>query len=481
MGLRNDGIIIIGAGPAGMSCAMELHNAGKSSIIIEKDSQVGGLGKTLVFKEGRHVFRTDFGPHRFFSKNRYLYRFIEGLLGKDWVLVRRQTRQFIEGKFYDYPINAMQALRNIGLFRAALMGISYVFSAMQYRLFRKKIASFQDYIYNNFGKMLGNFNMINYTEKVWGIPCTRIHPDWARQRIKGLNLVTALKNAVLPKKGDSPKTLVDHFYYPMYGTGTIYETITARIKGSGSRIMTESRPVGIYHRDFAITRIEAEIRGKKRFFAPETLVTSIPLNLFVRLLRPSPPERVMRALDRLKWRSQVNLFITLDKERVTRDNWIYFPNREIPFGRISEMKNFSSRMSPRGKTSLFVEYFVDADDTIWNMGDKQLFELTMRHFKRLNFFSEAQVRKYYILKRNYVYPVYDLHYPSNLVIVKEYLDRFTNLLYIGRPGRFQYTNQDHSLEMGIAAAKGIVEGRKPDFDNIGTESEYFEKGVIRKA
>lgn len=466
--------LILGAGPAGMACAMELHNKGKKSLIIEKDSAVGGLAKTLTFKEGNLIFRTDMGPHRFFSKNKYLYELIEHLLGDDWMLIKRKTRQLIEGKFYDYPINAMQAFKNIGFFRAMGMGFSYFLGVVKFRILKHKINNFEDYIASNFGKKLGEFNMFNYTEKIWGLPCKELHADWAKQRIKGLNLVSALRNALF-KSQKGPKTLVDQFYYPRFGTGTIYETIASHVKDDGSEIKLETMPTEIAHKDNHITLVKTN-DGKEH--SPDNLISSIPIDAFVRLLKPTAPKKVLEALTHLKWRAQVHLFITLDKKNITNDNWIYFPNREVPFGRVAEMKNFSKEMSPKDKTSLFVEFFVTEGDKIWEMDKKDLFELAIKHFEGLKLLTRKDVRNYYTVKRKNVYPVYDLHYLKSLEIVKNYLDGFDNLYWIGRPGRFKYNNQDHSLEMGIAAAKSIIEGKKHDFDKIGSEDEYFEKGYI---
>jgi protoporphyrinogen oxidase len=478
---QNNNTLILGGGPAGMACAMELHNAGKISTIIEKDVKIGGLAKTLEFKEDNFLFRTDIGPHRFFSKNKYLYDFIENLLNERWIVVKRQTRQFIDGKFYDYPINAMQAFRNIGLFRAMGMGFSYFNAIIKYRLFNKKIISFEDYIISNFGKKLGEFNMLNYTQKIWGISCKKIHPDWAEQRIKGLNLRSALMDAIFKKKDkEGPKSLVDQFYYPQYGTGLIYDTIAKKIKDRGSDIQTNSFPVKIKHNDSKITELELDINGERKVVHPDNVVSSIPINEFIKLLSPKPPKEVEEAVNGLKWRAQVYLFITLDKEKITDDNWIYFPNTEIPFGRLAEMKNFSKDMSPKNKTSLFVEFFVTEGDNIWNMEKDELFSLAMKHFEKLKLFSKKEVRNYYVFKKTHVYPVYDLHYPKHLAVIKKYLDKFENLFYIGRPGRFQYTNQDHSLEMGILAARSIIENKKYNLDDVGAEKEYFESGYIKK-
>ena len=375
----------------------------------------------------------------------------------------------------------MQAFRNIGLLRSIGMGFSYINAVIKYGIFNRKIENFEDYIVVNFGKKLGEFNMLNYTEKIWGISCKKIHPDWAKQRIKGLNLRSALMDALFKKKNnDSPKTLVDQFYYPQYGTGLIYETIAKNIKASGSVININSHPIKIIHNNTKITEIELEINGKREIVHPASIVSSIPITEFVKLINPKPPVEVLKAADSLKWRAQVYLFITLDKEKITNDNWIYFPNKEIHFGRVAEMKNFSKYMSPENKTSLFVEYFVTEGDNIWSLNKEAIFNLAMKHFEKLKLFSREEVRNYYVFKKKIVYPVYDLHYPKYLKIIKNYLNKFENLIYIGRPGRFQYTNQDHSLEMGILAARSIIENKKYNLDDVGSEKEYFESGYIKK-
>jgi protoporphyrinogen oxidase len=174
--------LIIGAGPAGLAAALELSKRGKQFVVLEKEASVGGLSRTYTFRERDLEFHTDNGPHRFFSKNPYLYEVIGALLKDDWIQVRRQTRQYIDGKFYDYPINFKQAFRNIGALRAAGMLLGYLAARVRYTLFRKPIRSFEDYVIAHFGRPLGEFNMINYTEKVWGIPAKDIHPDWASQR-----------------------------------------------------------------------------------------------------------------------------------------------------------------------------------------------------------------------------------------------------------------------------------------------------------
>lgn len=226
--------------------------------------------------------------------------------------------------------------------------------------------------------------------------------------------------------------------------------------------------------------MELSVNDRAVTVSPDIVVSSIPITTLLQILSPRPPKEVMVAANKLAWRAQVYLFITIDKPSVTKDNWIYFPGKEIPIGRISEMKNFSRDMSPRDKTSIFVEFFVTENDAIWKMEPDKLFRLALQTLERFGFFKESDVRHYYVLRQRNVYPIYDMEYEENLTVIKKYLDHFKNLFYIGRPGRFQYTNQDHSIEMGIMAARGICEEKKYDLDAIGTENEYFEKEHIAK-
>ena len=471
--------LVIGAGPAGLACAMELSRKGKSCSVIERDHQVGGLAQTIKFEEGDDTFLTDIGPHRFFSKNQYLYDFIEDLLKEEWRRVPRLTRQFVDGKYYNYPVNFGQVVGNLGILKSAKIGIDYFLARLRYDVFKKPLRTFEDYVVANFGRALAEFSMINYSEKIWGIPCADIHPDWAKQRISGLNLWSVLKNAIGLGSKAGPKSLVDEFYYPQYGTGRIYEEIAKHLKKSGTEISVNSEPVAIRHDGKRISEVDIRTPdGTIETIKPQNVVESVPLTAFLNLLDPKPPEEVTAAAKNLRWRNQVYLFLTLNKDQVTADNWIYFPQKDIPFGRTSEMKNFSKDMCPEGTTSFFIEFFTFAEDDIWTMPKEQLLAMVLPYFEKWGFFTKDDIRQSYLMKRSHVYPVYDTTYKTNVEKIRDYLDGIENLIYVGRPGRFRYTNQDHSLEMGIIASRMILEGRHYDMDTVGAENEYFEKGPI---
>lgn len=448
-------------------------------MVVEKAPQVGGLATTLVYERPDGTYRTDIGPHRFFSKNAYLYQFLEDLLEEDWIKVPRLTRFLVDGKFYLYPIQMGNVLRQIGPWKAFRVLTDYLAERVRQVVAPRSIRSFEDYVLRQFGRTLGEFNMLNYTEKIWGIPCREISVDWANQRIGGLSIWSVLKKALFRASG--PKTLVDEFYYPSLGSGLIYQRIRERLEAQGSTVLTQSTVQRIDHANGRVRQVTLATPDGERVLAPEHVVSSVPITEAVKLFHPLPPEAVLRAAEGLRFRSQVYLFLTVDQERISRDNWIYFPDKEIPFGRISEMKNFSDRMCPPGKTSLFVEFFCFQGDSIWTMDKDALFALTMDWLEKLHLLDRRHVTSVEHLRRTHVYPLYDLHYHDRVQTVLQWMDGLQNFTAIGRPGRFRYTNQDHSLEMGILAAQTVLDGRRRNVDEVGAEREYFEKGYVQSA
>ncbi len=474
--MPSDHILILGAGPAGMAAAMELSRAGRAVTVVEKAYQVGGLAKTLEFTQPEGTYRTDIGPHRFYSKNKYLYDFIEDLLGEQWRNVPRLTRFCVDGKFYFYPIRFRNVLSQLGILRALGMLRDYGWERVRRIVAPRVLRSFEDYALSQFGRTLAEFNMLNYTEKIWGLPCSQISVDWANQRIGGLSLWAAVKKMLLPKSG--PKTLVDTFYYPSCGSGLIYEAIRRRIEEKGNAVHTGAEPVKIRWEDQKVTEVEVREGERMQMFHPQHVISSIPITRAIALFDPAPPPAVVEATRHLRFRAQVYLFLTVQRERIVPDNWVYFPDKSIPFGRISEMKNFSREMCPPGYTSLFVEFFCFEGDAIWHASKDALFSMTMDVLERLCILDRTDVISVHLFRQAHVYPLYDLHYTKHLGIILDWLDRFDNFYAIGRPGRFRYTNQDHSLEMGILAAQSVLDGQRRDVDEVTKEKEYFERGFI---
>lgn len=465
--------LIIGAGPSGMGSALELFKAGRSVTIIEKNENVGGLARTLKYGE----FITDIGPHRFFSHNAYLYDTIEELLGEQWLEVDRLTRFYVGGRYFNYPIELKNILSNIDPSRACRIIFDYAYQRGKKIFVRNSPISFEQKIISDFGRALAEFNILNYSEKIWGLPCSEISSDWASQRIQDLSFARVIKSAFgNARQKKRAKSLMSRFHYPALGSGLIYEAIAEKIlSGGDSSIHLNSYPTEICYDNSRITKIIANMNGRLQEMKIDHVISSIPLTILLALLRPKPPLDILLAAQHLKFRSHVSLFIMLKKRSVFRDQWVYFPDKEIPFGRITEPKNFSKKLSPDNGTSLLVEFFCWHNDNTWNSSKNELFEACMPWFERIFGIKRNEVIDYYQHKEVYAYPVYSLGYKAHADKIKDYLRRFINLQCIGRSGVFRYNNQDHALEMGIVAARNIVRGERCDIEEPGSAKKYFEE------
>ncbi|MGD9642443.1 MAG: FAD-dependent oxidoreductase [Elusimicrobiales bacterium] len=470
-------VLIIGAGPSGLATAFELNKAGMPFIVVEKAPVVGGLARTLTYGD----FRTDIGPHRFFSKNKYLYDLISGLLGEHWIKVDRLTRFHVRGRYLLYPVQLKDALINIGVFRGMRMLADYGYQRLR-SLFvdTGSPRNFEEKVVSDFGRSLAELNMLNYTEKIWGLPCSEISPDWATQRIKNLSVVEVIKKTLIKGK-DSPKTLVDQFYYPDSGTGLIYERIRAAIEGGRTgALKLNTSPSKVEHDGAQVLQVHLKDgNGDEYAVRPENLVSSMPVTELLPLFDPPPPAEVLAAAGRLKFRSHVALFLTVNKSTVFPDQWVYFPDSGIPFGRIMEPRNFSRTLAPEGKTSLMIEFFCWFGDEIWHADKEHLVSASLAYLSKIGLLGEKDLIDSFVHREKHAYPVYDLGYKANLGAVKDYFKRFRNLQLIGRAGSFRYNNQDHALEMGILAARNVLEGASYSIDDVGAEQEYFEKGNIK--
>jgi protoporphyrinogen oxidase len=466
--------IILGGGPAGLSAAFELNKAKRPLLVVEKNAWLGGLSSTFTFGE----FKTDVGPHRFFSKNKYLYDLIGDLLGDHWVKVNRLTRFCIEGQFFLYPVQFKDTLSKLSFTKVCKILCDFLFEKTKTLFYLRTPISFEDHVVADFGRTLAELNMLNYTEKIWGIPCNQISPDWATQRIKDLSLLEIILNTI-KSSPKGPKTLVDTFYYPDQGTAMIYQAMAEQvIKTQPDSIHTNTHPIAIKHNGTTIQSITSLSGGTEQVVAPDHVISTMPITEMIALLSPSAPQAVLRALQHLRFRSHVSLFLTLNKPHVVPDQWIYFPDKEIPFGRIMEPRNFSPLLCPEGKTSLLLEFFCWQNDEIWCAETNKLLEISIPWLEKFNFINRKDVINAYLHREKYAYPLYDLAYAQHEKVVKDYLKSFTNLTCIGRSGIFKYNNQDHAIEMGLLAARSIIDNKTYNIEDVGAEKEYFERGYV---
>lgn len=463
--------VIMGAGPAGLSCGYHLSKNGIEPVLFESDSQVGGISKTIKYKD----YYFDLGGHRFFTKFDEVNKLWNEVLGKDFKKTPRLSRIYYKNKFFNYPLTPINALLGVGIIDTAAILMSYLNS----RVFPyKKEETFEQWVSNRFGKKLYTIFFKTYTEKVWGIPCSSIQAEWAAQRIKGLSLISAVKNALFKPKKNSIKTLINEFSYPLYGPGMMYTEMKNKIEKMGGNVHLNSKVVRVNHEDFSVKSIEyVDHNNNRRIQEGTDFISSIPVTELINILRPAPSEKILSASKRLSYRSIITIDIIINKKDVFPDNWIYIHSPEVKLGRIQNFKNWSSKMVPDlDKTSLGLEYFCNEKDDFWNMSDEKLFEIASSEVEKINICKASEIEDYTIVRVPKAYPIYNTGYKEYISTIQNYLRKFHNLQLIGRYGLFKYNNMDHSIVTGLYAAKNIMQGAYTfDTWSVNTDNEYQEE------
>jgi len=462
-------LVIIGAGPAGLTAAYELSNNDKKIIIIEKKSQVGGLAETKVFGN----YRYDIGPHRFFTKNKEVYELFLKILRDDAVEVNRTTRIMFKNKFFNYPLTPINALFGLGVGESIVSGFSYIFARLKSYLKISKISNFEDWVVDRFGRKLFNNFFKNYTEKVWGIDCKNIGSDWAAQRIKGLSLSTAIKFALFPNSKKRPKTLVDKFYYPRLGAGMLWEKFEDYVKGQDVEVVKNKKVTGVNNNgdNFKIT-IEDDL-GNQTSIDTKNIFFSNPLLEFIDIYDADIPESVITAAKSLNYRNHISVHITIDK-KLFDDNWIYIHSPDLDMARISDFTNFSDDMSEEGKYPLTLEYFCFEEDEIWNKNNSDIIDFALKELKSI-FNEEFNVVHSEVSRNAKAYPVIKTGYQEHIDVIKIWLADLHNITAIGRSGMFKYNNQDHAMATGLYAARTLLGHGNFDPWEVNVDGEYHEE------
>lgn len=464
-------LAIVGAGPSGLAAAREAVAQGASVVVIEKFDRVGGLARTLEFEGSRF----DIGPHRFYTKNDEVNQLFMQTLGEEAVRVKRLTRILNDGCFFDYPLTPMNAVFGVGFGRGVAIGASYAASRARARLSPKPIDTFEDWIVDRFGRRLYQQFFKTYTEKVWGISCQEISADWAAQRIRGLSLAAALRNALLKDQSTKIKSLVDEFLYPRLGAGQLYEIMAGAVRGEGGQVVigakvTEIRREGSRVKALTIKGCDGSYDIEARNF-----LVSAPLTDLVEMMRPAAPSAVLQAARALRYRDHIGVNLVIEGKSFP-DNWMYVHSREVALARIANYRNFSPEMAGGESISpITVEYFATPGDELSSATDEAMIERAVGELTTLRLIEKDQVRAGFVVRSAKAYPLMHIGHQEKVAAIKHWLDGFDNLLPIGRSGMFKYNNQDHAMATGLLAARSSLGLKRYDPWLVNIDAEYHEE------
>jgi len=461
--------LIIGAGPAGLTAALELLKAGGvHPIVVEQESFVGGISRTAEHNGNR----MDIGGHRFFSKSDWVMNWWKEI--DNAMMTRpRLSRILYLRKFFDYPVSLnMNTIKGLGLYRMAKIGLSYLWSC----LFQiKPEKNLRDFMLNRFGNSLYLTFFKDYTEKVWGIPCEEISAEWGAQRIKGLSIAKTIKHALF--KNSKETSLIDEFLYPKLGPGDLWQKAADRVLETGGEILFNTRVVGAALRGRPSSAIAKISLSDGKSFEPDYVLSSMPVKDLINIMDDVPPN-VKEVANGLVYRDFIAVGVLLDKLEIgnIKDNWIYVQESDVKVGRLQFFNNWSEYMvKDKSKVWLGMEYFANEGDELWSMDEKDFSELATSELEKIGVAKKSGVLDTVVIKVPKAYPAYFGTY-SRFNEVKEWLDGIDNLFLIGRNGMHKYNNMDHSMLTAREAVNVIHSGSldKAGIWKINSEEDYHE-------
>ncbi len=468
---ETDSTVIIGAGPAGLTAALELARRDRTVTVFEASDAIGGISRT----ERRNGWRFDIGGHRFFTKVPEVERLWHQILADDEFLQRpRMSRILYRGSLFDYPLKAMNALRGLGVVEAVRCVGSYAYAQVRPP---KDQSHFEGWVTARFGYRLYSIFFKTYTEKVWGMKATEIQADWAAQRIKNLSLFNAIVAALKPQKGSTAiTTLIDRFQYPMYGPGMMWERARDLVEKDGGSVVMEAPVVKVHHEGGRATGVTVLVEGREQRVPASAVISSMPLSALVLAMDSPAPAEVQQAAHSLRYRDFLTVALVVPSEAGFPDNWIYVHTPGVKVGRVQNYGSWSPYMVKEGYTCLGLEYFVNEGDETWSMRDEDLVALATRELEHLKLVPPGSVSEGHVVRVPKAYPVYDEGYQDRVDTIRRWLEQVApNVQPVGRNGMHKYNNQDHSMLTAMYAAENVLGGSR-DLWSVNVEEEYHEEG-----
>lgn len=464
-------VVILGAGPAGLATGHELSANGVKVTVLEKNTFVGGLCRT-IHADG---YKFDLGGHRWFTQNEDLNKWFRRLMEGDLVLVQRISRIYYSGMYFMYPVTISNVVKNAGLVTIVKAAFGFAWALLRYGAFGAPIKNMKDAYTAQFGSKLYEMFFRRYTEKVWGKPCEQLSADWVSQRSKGLSIWTVAREALVARKAKI-KSLIEEFMYPRDGYMRIPERLAEDIVSAGNEVILGTAVKGVVRHGPERLEVLYDSPTGPQSIQATHVVSTIPLGHLIQFLTPQADEGALKAARSLEFRDLITVNVKIRKKQVSTDTWLYVQDEGILFGRLHEPKNWSRAMVPDDEhTSLVLECFCTAGDAIWALTDDQVAQRCVDDLvEKLQFLKHSEVEGWNVVRTYHAYPVYDLQYGEKLAAIHGCLAHYDGVHIVGRGGTFRYNNADHSIEMGLLLARRLL-GHNVNHMEVNTEQEYQEE------
>jgi len=440
-----------------MSAAWRLSELGYPVTVLEKDTAVGGMGKTIAVGK----YAVDYGPHTFHiretEESRAIHESIRPFFGDDPLILTRGTRVLLRGKEYVYPLEMLQVLTGVSPLLSARIVFDYAAATLKSALAPpKKEHSFEEWGVRNLGRTLYDLCFGLYSARVWGLPTSQISSKQA-QRVAKLNL----KNVVLRSLGikADPATYFTKYMYPRRGISVLFENMADAVRRRGNCILLESPAVRLEREGGRIARVAFTHNGREEAIECDGVLSTLPLPQLVKMITPALPASVADHASKLRYRSLKLIYIALKRPQLTDYHWVYLLDEQFRVNRMSEQKNVSAEMVPSDRTILCIELSCWRDEPLWRASDEEIYRIALRDVMQMGYgVTEDEVEDYYIADIPTAYPVYELNFEDHLIPTLEGVHAVPNLLTLGRHGLFLNNSMDDNVLLGMKVAAQISDG-----------------------
>lgn len=472
MSVAKPKVVILGAGPAGISAAWRLSELGYPVTVLDRDAAVGGMGKTITVGS----YAVDYGPHTFHvretEESQAILDQIRPFFGDDPLILTRGTRVLLQGKEYVYPLEMLQVLTGVNPLLSLRIVFDYVVATLKTTFSPpRKEDSFEEWGVRNLGRTLYDLCFGIYSARVWGLPTAQISSKQA-QRVAKLNL----KNIILRTLGikADPATYFTKYMYPRKGISVLFEGMGGAVTRAGGEVLLNSTVVRVEREGDRIARVAYVRDGHEHIVDCDVVLSTLPLPSLVEMTTPALPEEVRAHARCLKYRSLKLIYIALKRQRMTDYHWVYLLDEQFRVNRLSEQKNVSPHMVPDDSTVLCIELSLWRDEALWNASDEEIYRLALRDLMKMGYdVTEDEVIEYHVTDIATAYPVYELNFEDHLIPVLDGVHAVPNLLTLGRHGLFLNNSMDDNVLLGMKVAEHLEARGTDDSQTWKTEMLAF--------
>lgn len=444
-------LVIIGAGPTGLAAGYRLKELGYDNFVIhEARDRVGGLASSETSPNG---FIYDIGGHVLFSHYEYFDRLLDKLMGEDHQHLRRDAWVWMLDRFVPYPFQNNIKYLPPSVALECLLGL---IEAQRRPSRLSEYETFEEFIHGVFGAGIAKHFLMPYNFKVWAHPPAMMNRKWVPERVSIVDVEHVLGNVILDRDDVSWGPNATFKYPRSGGTGGLFGRmrpyLEENLRLNSTLAFVDSRASEVVFAD-----------GTREHY--DHLLSTMPLDRLVQCMNGEVPDGVREHATQLRHSGSLVVGVGIKQPAPSTKCWIYFPEDNCPFYRVTYLSNYSADVVPDVNThySLVAEISTSEFKREESAG---IVERTVQGLVNTKTISEGDKDKIvdtHVIERDYTYPIPCLNRDKALDVIHPFLES-RSIYSRGRFGAWRYEvgNMDHSVAQGVEWVNRIVKGEISD-------------------